>query len=178
VWFTPTVQGGAADTITTWFQWYWGKNQGTHSPGILALQRRIYDGVALAGPTLTTKTYNAGLQKFPPVGGAYSDMITNLEASFVTPALTQRIGTAIGWWNPNVSGPSNQVPISGQGKYMYLDGGKRFAIGKYPKNVKLFDPTNSVATLDAVPASDVVGPYTCNNCPSTGGTQTPHSSAA
>ncbi len=54
---------------------------------------------------------------------------------------------------------------------MYLDGGKRFAIGKYPKNVKLFDTTNSVATLDAVPASDVIGPYTCNNCPSTGGTQ-------
>ena len=74
-------------------------------------------------------------------------MITNLEASFVTPALTQRIGTAIGWWNPNVTGPSNQVPISGAGKYMYLDGGKRFAIGKYPKNVKLFDPTNSIATL-------------------------------
>ncbi len=37
VWFTPTVNGGSADTITTWFQWYWGKNQGTHSPGVLAL---------------------------------------------------------------------------------------------------------------------------------------------
>ena len=178
VWFSPTVNGGSADTITTWFQWYWGKNQGTHSPGVLALQRRIYDGVALAGPTLTTKTYNAGLQKFPPVGGAYSDMITNLEASFVTPALTQRIGTAIGWWNPNVTGPSNQVPISGAGKYMYLEGGKRFAIGKYPKDVKLFDTSNSIATLDAVPASDVVGPYTCNNCPSTGGGQQPHTGAS
>jgi len=178
VWFTPSVNGGVPDTNTAWFQWYWGKTQGTHSPGVLALIRRIYDGVALAGPTLTTASYNAGLQKFPPVGGAYSGMITNLEASFITPALTQRIGTAIGWWNPNVSGNSNQVPITGQGKYMYLDGGKRYAIGKYPKNVKLFDPTNSIAFLDALPASDVVGPYTCDKCPSTGGGEQPSSSAS
>ena len=177
VWFTPTVEGGAADTITKWFQWYWGTNQGTHSPGILALQRRIYDGVSLAGPTLTAKTYNEGLQRFPPVGGAYSDMITNLESSWVTPALTQRIGTAIGWWNPNVTGPSNQVPISGAGKYMYLDGGKRYAIGKYPKGVTLFDATKAIATLPAIPQSDVIGPYTCTNCPSTGGGQQPSNAA-
>ena len=178
VWFTPSVTGGAPDTITAWFQWYWGTTQGTHSPGVLALIRRIYDGVALAGPNLTKKTFNAGQQKFPPVGGAYSGMITNLEASYVTPALTQRIGTAIGWWNPNVSGNSNQVPITGQGKYMYLDGGKRFAIGKYPKNVKLFDPSNSIAFLDAIPESDKIGPYTCEKCPSTGGGQQPSSVAS
>ena len=45
VWFTPYVAGGASDALTALFQWYWGKTQGTHSPGHLlervhALQRR------------------------------------------------------------------------------------------------------------------------------------------
>ena len=36
VWFTPYVAGGASDAITALFQWYWGKTQGTHSPGIFS----------------------------------------------------------------------------------------------------------------------------------------------
>jgi hypothetical protein len=173
-WFPPTVASGpVGDAITTLFQWYWGTNQGTHSPGAFALIKREYDGIMLAGPTLNAKTFAAGLKDFPPVGGAFSNEITNLETGWETPALTQRLATAIGWWNPNVSGPSNQINIPGQGKTMYLDGGKRYAIGKYPSNVKFFDPSNSIVELPSVPQSDVVGPFTCSNCPATGGSQKP-----
>jgi hypothetical protein len=178
-WFPPTVESGpVGDAITTLFQWYWGTNQGTHSPGIFALIKREYDGIMLAGPTLNASTFAAGLKSFPPVGGAFSNQITNLETGWETPALTQRLATAIGWWNPNVTGPSNQINIVGQGKTMYLNGGKRYKIGAYPTSQTFFSTSNSIVDLPSVPQSDKVGPFTCSNCPSTGGGQTPGASSS
>ena len=69
VWFTPYVAGGASDAITALFQWYWGKTQGTHSPGIFSNVYTLYNGVMLAGPKLTPKSFNAALAKFPSSGG-------------------------------------------------------------------------------------------------------------
>ena len=45
VWFTPYVAGGASDALTALFQWYWGKTQGTHSPGIFSNVYTLYNGV-------------------------------------------------------------------------------------------------------------------------------------
>ena len=53
VWFTPYVAGGASDALTALFQWYWGKTQGTHSPGIFSNVYTLYNGVMTAGPKLT-----------------------------------------------------------------------------------------------------------------------------
>jgi hypothetical protein len=97
-WFPPTVAGGpVGDSITNLFQWFWGKNQGTHSPGILSLIKREYDGIMLAGPDLNRTTFAAGLKRFTPVGGAFSNQITNVETGWEQPGLSQRLGSAIGW---------------------------------------------------------------------------------
>ena len=172
VWFVPYVAGGASDAIISLFQWYWGTDRGTHSPGVLSLVLRLYNGVQLAGPNLTAKTFTTALDDFEPVGGGYSGMITNLETGYPEAGTIAPRGAAFGWWNPDVEGPSNQIGVPGKGKYMYLDGGARYVTGSFPKNVKgFFDESASVAELDGVPEQDKVGPYPCDGCPSTGGTQ-------
>ena len=65
VWFTPYVAGGASDALTALFQWYWGKTQGTHSPGIFSNVYTLYNGVMTAGPKLTPKSFNAALGEVP-----------------------------------------------------------------------------------------------------------------
>ena len=173
VWFTPYVAGGASDALTALFQWYWGKTQGTHSPGIFSNVYTLYNGVMTAGPKLTPKSFNAALVKFPASGGGFQNMITNLETG-IPPAPIPLRGTALAWWDPKAVGGSNQIGIPGTGKYAYLNGGKRYLRGKYPDALQpFFDASKSTLQFDAVPAPDVVGPYTCDNCPSTGGSQTP-----
>ena len=173
VWFTPYVAGGASDAITALFQWYWGKTQGTHSPGIFSNVYTLYNGVMLAGPKLTPKSFNAALAKFPSSGGGFQDMITNLETG-IAPAPIPVRGTALAWWDPKATGGSNQIGIPGTGKYAYLNGGKRYLTGKYPEKLQpFFDASKSTLQFDAVPAQDVIGPYPCDDCPSTGGSQTP-----
>ena len=173
VWFTPYVAGGASDAITALFQWYWGKTQGTHAPGIFSNVYTLYNGVMLAGPKLTPKSFNAALAKFPSSGGGFQDMITNLETG-IAPAPIPVRGTALAWWDPKATGGSNQIGIPGTGKYAYLNGGKRYLTGKYPEKLQpFFDASKSTLQFDAVPAQDVIGPYTCDDCPSTGGSQTP-----
>ncbi|HXY94173.1 MAG TPA: hypothetical protein VEP49_16970 [Acidimicrobiia bacterium] len=177
VWFTPYVAGGASDALTALFQWYWGKNEGTHSPGIFSLVYRLYNGIMTAGPNLTRATFNTALAKFPASGGAFQNMITNLETG-IPPAPIPLRGTALAWWNPKASGGSNQIGIPGTGKYAYLNGGKRYLTGKYPAKLQpFFDSSKSVLQFDAIPAQDQVGPYPCDNCPTTGGGQTPSASS-
>jgi hypothetical protein len=82
-------------------------------------------------------------------------------------------GAALAWWNPDEEGPGNyNLSLSGKGEYMYLDGGKRYVPGTFPKaKKKFFDPANSTGTFPALPASEPKWPtYTCQNCPSTGNT--------
>ena len=174
VWFVPYVEGDAKDAIVNFFQWYWGTDRGTHSPGVLSQLLRLYNGVQLAGPKLTPTSFDKALEGFEPLGGAYSDMITNLETGYPPSDVIAPRGSAIGWWNAELEGPSNQIGVPGKGKYMYLDGGKRYITGKFPKNVKgLFDESASIALLEELPAVDQVGPYDCEGCPSSGGTQLP-----
>ena len=53
------------------------------------------------------------------------------------------------WWNPNITGGANAVAQAvGKGKWMYLNNGKRFSFGSFPKGAKFFDVASSV---DQVP---------------------------
>ena len=69
--------------------------------------------------------------KFPSSGGAFQDMITNLETG-IAPAPIPLRGTALAWWDPKAAGGSNQIGIPGTGKYAYLNGGKRYLTREVP----------------------------------------------
>jgi len=181
IWFVPYAEG-TQDPFKALFQWYWGADKGTQSVGALSSLLALYNGIQLAGPKLTADTYRAGLQKFPPIGGAYSNFVSNLEVSYRAPKgqLPPR-GSAVGWYSADTTGPSQIIGTGaiGAGKYMYLDGGKRYVFGGFPKGEpKLFDKSNSIGQLDTIPAGELPPQYPCTDCPSSGGGPAPASSSS
>ena len=59
----------------------------------------------------------------------------------------------------------------GPGRFNYVDGAKRYAVGvkgaEWKRGEpKLFDPSNSISQFDELPASDVVEQFPCDGCPS------------
>lgn len=175
VWFPPWVED-RSDPILGQFQWFWGDDQGTYSPGADSLLRTLYTAIHIAGPNLNAKTYDAALSAFPPVGGAYSDMVVALEVNYAEPrGLAPRWATALGFWSPTTTGPSQIINLQGTGKWLYLDEGKRYLPGKFPKgDLPFFETQGAIATFPTLPASDQPSTkYPCNGCPSTGGSLTP-----
>jgi len=178
IWFSPYVVSAAT---TSPFQWYWGKDKGTMSGGASGVLLPLYTGVHLAGPTLNAKTFEQALLAYPPAGGAFSNQVTTLENSWAPFGTVAPRGSALGWWSADTVGPTQSLSGagSGPGKYLYLQDGKRYVGGKFPKaEPKFFDQSVSIAQLDAVPASEQVPTYPCNNCPSSGSGPAPSTNAA
>jgi hypothetical protein len=178
IWFSPYVVSAAT---TSPFQWYWGKDKGTMSGGATGVLLPLYTGMHLAGPTLNAKTFERALVAYPPSGGAFSDQVTTLENSWAPFGAVAPRGSALGWWSADTTGPTQSLSGAGAGpgKYLYLQGGKRYVGGKFSKaEPKFFDESVSIAQLDAVPASEQVPAYPCNNCPSGGGGPSPSTNAA
>ena len=71
------------------------------------------------------------------------------------------------WWNPTEVGKGKLLLDDGTGRFMYIDGAKRYHAGQWTKGEpKLFDPTNAISQFDALPESDAVPDYPCRGCPS------------
>ena len=151
------------------------------SGGALGLLLPLYIGVHLAGPKLTAATFERALVAYPPTGGAFSDQVTTLENSWTAFGTMAPRGSALAWWSSDTVGPTQSLTGagSGPGKYLYLQGGKRFVVGTFPKaEPKFFDESASISQLDAVPPSEQTPTYPCNDCPSSGGGPAPSTNAA
>ena len=77
------------------------------------------------------------------------------------------------WWNPTAIGKGKILFDDGTGRFMYIDGAKRYAYGvkgaEWKKGEpKLFDTSNSISQFDALPPSDQVDDFPCKGCPSSG----------
>jgi hypothetical protein len=160
------------------FQWYWGTKQGTSNPTTNGWMRFIYNAIQYAGPKLTVANVQKGLFSVPAQGGA-SDGTTQFQTGYgKTVGLPYNeyfgLGTDVeqAWWNPNIFGGANAVPaITGQGKFEYLNNGKRFSFGQFAKGTtpKFFDTSASVSQvpLSAVYIGGIVPTATsCSDCPS------------
>ena len=178
LWFAPYAEG-LQDPYKSLFQWYWGKDKGTQSVGAMAYLMPVYAGIQLGGPKLTAASYVAGLNRFPPTGGAYSGQVSTLEVSYRAPkGEPPPRGSALGWYSATTVGPSQVIGAgsTGAGKFMYLDGGKRYIGGKFPKGEPdFFDPSKAIAQLSAPPAAEEPPTYACAGCPSSGGGPAPSS---
>jgi hypothetical protein len=186
VWFLPSVAGGIPQQDVQTFQWFWGTDVGTRWVGGVSQLGALYSAIQFAGPKLTkanVDAVSARLRKANAgVGGAYSNSALTFEVPPPpAPGEVATRGTALAWWNPDIQGPGNfNLGAQGKGEYMYLDQGKRYVPGSYPKaKKKFFDPKNGTAEFPAAPASEPKWPtYPCENCPSTGNTSiTPAASA-
>jgi hypothetical protein len=176
----PLYVSGIDDPQVNWFNWYWGKNQGVYSAGTVGTLYLVNAGVSLAGPKLTPKTFQQGLFSMPLFGGAASSQLQSFMFGMgPSPGLPydeySQVGLdyAIMWWNPSEVGKGKILFDDGTGKFMYINGAKRYAAGvkgaAWPKGEpKLFDPSNSISQFDGLPESDTVPEYPCKGCPSSG----------
>jgi len=142
-------------------------------------------GINLAGPTLTPQTFQCGEPPFtsktfegqPCVGRDYPGMFgypispTNWRARVANPVITfgdhlwawddynqSDDGTLI-WWDPNATGQS-ETGSEGQGMFRYVNLGKRYMYGQFPKGqIPWFNPANTVTVWASLPAADTPPSY-------------------
>ncbi len=174
----PVYEGSVSSTGA--FQWYWGTDQGNAGTSYSGGVGFIYQALHYAGPTLTAQNVKKGLFSVPSSGGA-SDGTTNFQAGFgrtvgVPYDEYALLGTDrnLAWWNAELTGGANAVATAvGKGKFMYLDGAKRYGYGQFPKKQpKFFDEAASVAEIPRSSSfADGVEPpdNPCTGCPVNGG---------
>jgi len=119
------------------------------------------NGLQTAGPDLTPATFRAGLFSGTPA----ADPISQPSISFGRHGLWPYDDyngvddTTEIWWNPNATG-LDEIRKQGQGMWEYVDGGKRYLIGKWTTaDSKVFDPSGAVTILDKVPAKETPPDY-------------------
>jgi len=107
-------------------------------------------------------------------GGAASDSVTVLMSTYGPqvglPYLAfaaAGVDGALWSYNAEIEGASNIFPLIGKGKAMWIDGGKRYRPGKYPKGEQpFFDPDRAIAFLPPTADQGLIPPYECEGCPS------------
>jgi hypothetical protein len=155
-------------------QWYWGTDKGTIGVWPWGLTENLAIGLHYAGPNLTPETFKRGMFSLPPQGGAASGHVTTVQMAMGKGAglpydLYMWGGDfALVWWDATVEGPSNVVPIDGKGKWVFLEGGKRFRAGDLPKKEPSFFSMEdgAIVSLKERPANERTADYPCEGCPS------------
>ena len=171
---SPPYVAGIENPVVTWFNWYWGKNEGVYSVSPIGALATLHQGVSLAGPRLTPARFRQGLFSMPAGGGAASNGVESYMGGFGrttgVPYDDYSIGNrdfAVIWWSPTEVGKGKYLNDDGTGRFMYVDGAKRYHAGQWTKGEpELFDPSNSISQFDGLPASDVLPDFACEGCPS------------
>ena len=157
------------------FPWYWGTTQGTTNPTVNGWTGFIYGAIHYAGPKLTAKNVQKGLFAVPAAGGAAQGRVSFQSGFGRSVALPYDEYSALGtdkaliWWDPTARGGANAVAtIVGDGKFRYINDGKRVGYGQLPKKEPpYFDPTKAVTEISRELASEGVGAQRpCVGCPS------------
>jgi hypothetical protein len=169
------ADGSSANGLETFFQSYWGDTRGTYSPGAVGIGFLLYSGIQLAGPKLTPENFRQGVFSMPAGGGAIADQISNFMTGYGRSAgvpydeyQTIGIDYSMKWFDPEAVGVSNLVPgPPGQGKFVFLNGAKRYYAGTWPKGDQpFFDRSASLVQLESPPPSDAPPNFPCEGCPS------------
>ena len=104
----------------------------------------IFQGIHMAGPALTAKTFAQGMYNFPRSGGK-----PNAPLVFFTPQHPNAIKdfTEV-WWHPTRSG-RDETGKDGPGVLLKVDGGKRYLTGTWPRTKpKVFQEAGAIYTKD------------------------------
>ncbi len=163
------------------FDWYWGPNGGTYTATTMSWISFVYRAMQYAGPKLTPANVKKGFFAVPAVGGASDDTVSYQTGFGRTVGLPYDEYLSLGsdsellWWNPDLeTDGSNAVEkFPGKGRFEYLNGGKRYSFGEFPKTEpKFFDESASLyefPAADAYPTGKVPVLNPCTGCPSEGG---------
>jgi hypothetical protein len=161
------VSFGAARTGVTGaiplYEWYFGKPPPDFTGAAVDVidDALFYAVIQEVGPDLTAANFQKALFAAPPTPRA----ITQPSLSWGNHGIWA--GTDYGgtddateiWWNPTLSGP-DELNRVGAGMYEYVDGGKRYLPGQWPKEAtQAFNPKGAVAIYTKVPPSEQVPNY-------------------
>jgi len=147
----PAVEGQTG--ITGAFAWYWGDHAGVNWPTTTGLPGFVYSALHYSGPDLTPVHVEQGLFSARATGGQTDDTIRFQSGYGRTVGVPYNEygspGTDVDliWWNGDITGGTQAVSsIVGKGKNVYLDGGRRYRFGTFPKKEpKFFDMSKSIA---------------------------------
>lgn len=165
------------EATTDSVSWYWGRGVGTYTARYAQpVNFWLLSGIHAAGPKLTPKTFKQGLFALPPRQGAAAGRPDSAMIGFAkTPKLPWDQYAVMGydfapyWWDPDTEGPSNGLYVVGKGVGWYVDGGKRYVAGTWPKKqFAWFDKSRSIHSFDSRPGGPLEA-VDCRGCPSTGG---------
>jgi len=163
------------------FNWYWGETNGTYAATTVGWMSFIYGAMQYAGPQLTAKNVQKGLFSVPAAGGASDGTVSFQTGYGRTVGLPYDEYLGLGtdmtmiWWNPELqtNGTNAVANFPGKGRFMYLNDGKRFSFGQFPKQEpKFFDESVSIYEFPqelAFTTGEVPAPNPCTGCPSQGG---------
>ena len=117
----------------------------------------LFNGIHMAGPTLTVESWRNGLFSIPATGAG---RVTAGTVSYGQQGLWPFIDytglddvTEI-WWDPSATGP-DEVGNVAIGMYRYVDGGRRYLPGQHPgADPNVFTTDGSVTTYPAPPPGE------------------------
>ncbi len=139
------------------YKWYFGqmpaanKTASVFYPNLL----QLFQGIQMAGPDLTPKTFAGGMFRLPPTGGqpgAPRVSYGNAEQfAFAKVDYTGVDDSTLIWWDPKATGKDEQGK-PGKGMYRYVKGGKRYLPGKMPEQLQpFFVRSGSITAFNGLP---------------------------
>jgi hypothetical protein len=162
------------------FNWFFGSNLGTTSGAVPGGLNWFLDGIHNAGPKLTPQTFKQGLFAAPATANPTNSPLITLSGFGRTTGLPYDAYSpgpadfAPMWMDPHTSGVSLGSDTEVPHVSWYIDEGRRYASGKWPKNLVWFDKSNSTKALEGLPAGATLPtaapPCPQGACPSTGAT--------
>ena len=164
------------------FEWYWGKSKGTYAAttvGWMSLHLRRH-------PVRGTEAHHRQRAEGSVLGARHG---RSVERHRLVPDRLRADGRApydeylglgtdveMVWWNPDLQtdGSNAVANFPGKGRFMYLNDGKRFSFGEFPKSEpQFFDESASIYQYppgQAYETGQVPATMPCTGCPSQGGT--------
>jgi len=163
------------------FRWYFGPNLGTTSGAVPGGINWLLSGVHHAGPKLTPQTFKQGLFAVPPTANPNRSPLITLSGYGRTTGLPYEAYSpgpadfAPMWMDPHTSGISTGSETEVPHVSWYMDDGRRYSSGKWPKNLVWFDKSTSIHQLDGLPPGATLPtasqPCAQGACPSSGATE-------
>jgi hypothetical protein len=140
------------------YKWFKGTNPPAidTNPVLFPQPALFFSGVQAAGPNLNVDTFKQGLFERP----TQKQAVTQSYISFGRHGYWDYDDYNGGddmtevWWDPTAKGP-DEIRKQGTGMWRFVDGGKRYLPGKWPKGEsKAFDKAGTVTILDQPPAGE------------------------
>ncbi|MEX1008720.1 MAG: hypothetical protein WD271_12865 [Acidimicrobiia bacterium] len=175
---TPPPPEKSLTVLTNPLTWYWGETVGTQVTSVIPRDVGwLLTGIHAAGPKLTPRTFRQGLFSLPASGGAASGYPTSFFVGYGrTPGLPYDEYLQLGldfapvWWDAETTGLGNALGNSGKGVLRYINNGKRYLSGTWPKKpFAWFDTDGTVISFDTRQTPTPVYTGDCPDCPAAGG---------